>query len=162
MRVATDRGAFFYGASENSMSAARSSSASEVPPRVALRVVGTCVALPDWVERGYVEVDRMACEIESQRVRGSLCVHGESRMAIHVEEEAAVWPGDRGVLIRLDLGDIELSLDEVVALRAGSVIELAGTEPLRCYMRIGSTVLAEAEIAVTDARIVVRVVSTIS
>lgn len=162
VRVTTDSGSFLYAASECGVIAGRSPSERGMP-RVALRVVGTVVAKPEWFEQGIIEVDRLAFEIESQNVRGSLYVCAEKGMGIHVEEDSAIEsPGDSGVLMRLDLGDIELSLNEVVALRAGSVIELQGTEPLRCYMRVGSTVLAEGEVAVKEDRIVVRVVSTIS
>jgi flagellar motor switch/type III secretory pathway protein FliN len=126
-------------------------------------VLGELGADPDWRERTFIEIDRLAFEIESQAVCGSLCVWGENGMAMHGDERGgAVSLGDRGVLMRLDLGDIDLSLDEIVALRAGSVIELEGGTPLRCFMRVGSTVLAEGEVSVKDARLIVRVVSVLS
>jgi flagellar motor switch/type III secretory pathway protein FliN len=54
--------------------------------------------------------------------------------------------GNGEVRVRLDLGDIELSLPEVAALRVGSELELEVELPLRCYLRIGSTTLAVGEI----------------
>jgi flagellar motor switch/type III secretory pathway protein FliN len=53
-------------------------------------------------------------------------------------------------LVRLDIGAIELSLEELAALRVGTVIELQARMPLNCYMRVGATTLALAELNINQ------------
>jgi len=78
-------------------------------------------------------------------------------MDAEVERERS---GMAGALIRLDLGEIELSLEEIVALRSGTAIELKADMPLRCFMRVGSTTLAQGELR-TEERGLVLVVKEV-
>ena len=134
-------------------------------PRIACPFVGY---LPS---EGLVSVGEtwnlkeLAVEWFDQRVCGHLRVGKEGIMVIQAdnsvdfdEEGVAETPAPIGAVIRLDLGDIELSLDEIAALRAGSRIELQADMPMSCFMRVGSTVLAQGELSIgEDGGLVVRI-----
>lgn len=77
--------------------------------------------------------------------------NGEGSMTIEVqneEESQAVEADPFGV--RIDLGEIRLSLDMLTALRAGTAIELDTTFPTECYLRIGATTLAKGMVRNCD------------
>jgi flagellar motor switch/type III secretory pathway protein FliN len=62
-------------------------------------------------------------------------------------ESASAEVTQQPVQIRVDLGDVELTLAEIAGLRAGAKLELAADFPLKCYLRIGCTTLATGEIS---------------
>jgi len=64
--------------------------------------------------------------------------------------------------VRLDLGEIEIGIEELLALRAGSSIELTSEAPLRCFLRIGATTLAAGEIAIQGDKLSIRVTESLS
>ena len=61
------------------------------------------------------------------------------------------------VMVQLNLGEIELSLSQLAALRSGSRIELDAQMPFKCALRIGATTLATGEINQIDNRLSVRI-----
>jgi flagellar motor switch/type III secretory pathway protein FliN len=61
------------------------------------------------------------------------------------------------VMVQLNLGEIELSLSQLAALRSGSRIELDAQVPFKCALRIGATTLATGEINQIDNRLSVRI-----
>jgi hypothetical protein len=103
-------------------------------------------------------------ECPDQRFRGRLFISQEGAMSI--QRDAMSETGDdlgvaggttAGALMRLDLGEIELSLHEVAALRSGSRIELKAELPLRCFMRVGTTTLAQGELQVDGEELSLRI-----
>jgi flagellar motor switch/type III secretory pathway protein FliN len=109
-------------------------------------------------------VQALSVECPQQRFQGKLRVSEEGGMSIQrgmaVDVEEGMEPEETtqpGALIRLDLGEIELSLQEIVALRSGSKIELKAELPLNCFMRVGATTLARGELQVDQDSIVLRI-----
>jgi hypothetical protein len=51
------------------------------------------------------------------------------------------------VIVQVNLGEMELSLRELAALRNGTCIELSASLPLECCLRVGITTLAKGELA---------------
>lgn len=45
--------------------------------------------------------------------------------------------------VRIELGEIELSVAEIANLRKGGVLEVDAPGQLRCFMRVGSSIIAE-------------------
>gem|GEM_PF-2834315 len=112
-------------------------------------------------------IDLLTVECPAQNFNGTLRITEEGSMTIQrnvAEEMDAEVERERsgmaGALIRLDLGEIELSLEEIVALRSGTAIELKADMPLRCFMRVGSTTLAQGELR-TEERGLVLVVKEV-
>jgi hypothetical protein len=61
--------------------------------------------------------------------------------------------------VRLDLGEIEVRLSDLVGLRAGAVLDLGGSTLERCYLRLGATVLAEGRFSTHEGRLVLTIES---
>jgi flagellar motor switch/type III secretory pathway protein FliN len=66
-------------------------------------------------------------------------------------------PVEGAIPVRLDLGSLELTLEEIAALRAGHRLELDSQLPAACFLRIGSTVIAQGELESVAEGLVVRV-----
>ena len=128
-------------------------------PVVRLRLIGW-LSVPDSVcEQETISASEIAVEIDGQSVNGRLRVLEAGHIVLESGiGETEMREGESGVWIRLDLGDVELGLDEVVGLRAGSILELEGGLPLRCYLRIGESALAEGEISVAEQRLSLTIV----
>jgi flagellar motor switch/type III secretory pathway protein FliN len=81
-------------------------------------------------------------------------------MMIEVEERSDVLeqhvPG-----VRLDLGEIEVRLSDLVALRPGAVLDLGGASLEQCYVRVGSTILAKGRFATCDGKLTLTIESVV-
>jgi flagellar motor switch/type III secretory pathway protein FliN len=92
-----------------------------------------------------IVVQEIGVAIPEFRMRGRLLFKQERGMAIEVvslgELEEQVVPG-----VRIDLGEVEISLADIIGIRSGSVIRLGPGAPHRCFLRIGSSTLAEGEV----------------
>jgi flagellar motor switch/type III secretory pathway protein FliN len=56
----------------------------------------------------------------------------------------------------VDLGSLELTLEEIAALRAGHLLDLDSQLPAACFLRIGSTVIAEGVLDSAPAGLVIQ------
>lgn len=78
-------------------------------------------------------------------MKGMLRCEEREEMSIEVSEMEVEGeqklPG-----VRIDLGEIEVSLADLAALRPGAVINLGVVELDRCFIRVGSAALAEGRI----------------
>jgi hypothetical protein len=86
-------------------------------------------------------------------VRGGDCTdeNNESREGVfmNVVDEVEVKSSEvRPIPLRIDLGSLELSVEEVAALRPGAQLEIAGGFPAECFLRIGATALARGVLEV--------------
>lgn len=86
---------------------------------------------------------------EDHGLRGTLNISEEGLMTVTTSavEQNSGEVSQAPLQIRVDLGEIELTLSELAALRAGSRIELETELPLQCYLRIGSSTLGVGEIS---------------
>jgi flagellar motor switch protein FliM len=108
-------------------------------------------------------------ECPQQRLWGVATVSEEGVMKVQSEDALNSGAGgvevnaaSAGALVRLDIGEIELSLQEIVALRSGTAIDLKAEMPLRCFMRVGSATLALGELAIEDRGLVLRITEVMS
>jgi flagellar motor switch/type III secretory pathway protein FliN len=90
--------------------------------------------------------------VADQDISGSLSISGEGYMTVSPVnvEPASKEISQASVQVRVDLGEIELTLEELAALRVGTKLELAVEFPLQCYLRIGSSTLGVGEISRVD------------
>ena len=136
---------------------------SEIKPRplvsrhVRLRMRGWCAPRGEGLDDALGHYQRIHVEIEGQRERYELKVGEERSMIVAMTEDEQASANSDSLGVRLDLGEIDIALDELLALRSGSSIELATEGPLRCFLRIGATTLAAGEIAVSGEQLTVRV-----
>lgn len=115
-------------------------------PFTRARILGalSCDVVPGVGER--VVVQEFGIAIPEFHMQGRLLFEKERGMAIEVvslgESEEQFVPG-----VRIDLGEIEISLADIIGIRSGSVIRLGPGGPHRCFLRIGSSTLAEGEVS---------------
>jgi flagellar motor switch/type III secretory pathway protein FliN len=48
--------------------------------------------------------------------------------------------------VRIDLGELEIALQDLLALKPGEVIALGPLDPMACHLRVGSSVIARGEL----------------
>jgi flagellar motor switch/type III secretory pathway protein FliN len=63
----------------------------------------------------------------------------------------------RPIPLRIDLGSLELSVEEIAALRPGAQLEIDGSFPAECFLRIGATALARGVLEVGGDGFMLRV-----
>lgn len=63
--------------------------------------------------------------------------------------------------VRLDLGEIEMRLSDLVGLRPGAVINLGDVAFERCFVRLGATVLAEGRFRHSDGKLLLTIESVL-
>jgi hypothetical protein len=95
-------------------------------------------------------------ECPGQQVKGELFLSEGGVMTIkplaesQVEGQEPPASAAREAILRLDIGEIQLSLSELLALRNGSEILLHSQLPIKCFMRVGTTTVAEGELDVAE------------
>jgi len=132
------------------------------PRHVRLRLRGWC-SFPERREPEIsVEYDAISVRVQDQEHLYELRVGEEDSMIVTPVEDKERAESIDSLRVRLDLGEIEIGLEELLALRAGSSIELASEAPLRCFLRIGATTLAAGEIAIQGDKLSIRVTESLS
>ncbi len=115
-------------------------------PFVRVRVLGELSCEGSTGVGCRIELGGMSVAIPDLHAHGRLLFKKERGMAIEIgsigEGHDRIVPG-----VRLDLGEIEISLAEVSGLGSGSVICLGPVAPHRCFLRIGSSTIAEGEVS---------------
>jgi len=84
----------------------------------------------------------------------------DKAMSIHVDNVTTQEISER-VKITIELGEIELELSDLIALRPGSVLDLGATRPIRCGLRIGATSVAQGELEPVDEGFKLQIISTL-
>lgn len=64
---------------------------------------------------------------------------------------------DNSFGVRIDVGEIKLSLEMLAALKGGATIELDATFPVVCFLRVGATTLAKGLLRTTEGGISVEI-----
>ena len=148
-KVSTAQGVVWCALSEEPPRELPSVRGSESVPTVRVRVLGEMSSEIPPAVRGKVLLSALMVRIPEFFIDGRLIVRREESMAIEVlSTEGArseVLPA-----VRVDLGELEISLADVLSLRVGSVIRLGPMEDLKCLLRIGSSTLAEGELRDSD------------
>jgi hypothetical protein len=60
--------------------------------------------------------------------------------------------------VRLELGELEMKFEDLLALQPGNMIEVEVPRPIRAYLRVGQSQLAVGEIEIRETGVVVTVV----
>jgi len=148
-KVSTVQGVVWCALSEEPPRELPSVRGSESVPTVRVRVLGEMSNEIPPAVGGKVLLSALMVRIPEFFIDGRLIVRREESMAIEVlSTEGArseVLPA-----VRVDLGELEISLADVLSLRVGSVIKLGPMEDLKCLLRIGSSTLAEGELRDSD------------
>ena len=63
--------------------------------------------------------------------------------------------------VRLDLGEIEMRLSDLVGLRPGATINLGEVAFERCFVRLGATVLAEGKFRTSEGQLLLTIESVL-
>lgn len=99
---------------------------------------------PTWRVRAVVRMCR----------GGSMSIRRDGELG---SDEARLVPG-----VTVDLGELELELATLLALKAGSEIELEVGASLRAYLRCGSAQLAVAEVELNPNAMVLKIVEVLA
>jgi hypothetical protein len=100
--------------------------------------------------------------VEKQPISGDLCggqfSNHKQGVIMTVTQEPQVLPASGGGIgVRIDLGSLELTVDEIAALSPGVRIELDGSFPAECFLRVGATVLARGVLEQGEGGFALRV-----
>lgn len=148
-RVSTAQGTVWCALSEEPPRELPGVRASDSAPVVRVRVFGDLNSEIPPVVGGRIMLSSLKVRIPEFFIVGRLVFCREESMAIEVssreETRNEALPG-----VRVDLGELEISLADVLSLREGSVIKLGPMESLGCLLRIGSSTLAEGELRDSD------------
>jgi flagellar motor switch/type III secretory pathway protein FliN len=90
---------------------------------------------------------------QEQRIVGDIRISEDGVMTMQTVAalEEMIEGESPKAIMRVDIGEIQLALEELAALRNGSVIELDAQLPLKCFMRVGGTTLAEGELSLDES-----------
>jgi len=110
--------------------------------------VGVCVVC-EWLDVWMPEV--------GVRAHG---VYRGGEMMVEVDECGSV-EGQQVPGVRLDLGEIEMRLSDLVGLRPGAVLNLGEVVLERCFIRLGATVLAEGRFATSEGKLLLTIDSVL-
>jgi hypothetical protein len=129
--------------------------------QVRLKIRGWCVQRGDGEGNALGEFPWIHVGIEGHCGSYQLkVIEGVIMTLSKVEGEQASTTSE-SLGVRLDLGEIEITLEELLTLRAGSAIELASDGHLRCFLRIGASTLAAGQIEMSGENLVIRITEMI-
>lgn len=103
-----------------------------------------------------VGVAELPIRLPALHVRGVLRVSEGGMVSVRIDETDSAGFLNRA-FVRLDLGEIEIGLSELLGLQPGSVIELGSPSPLPCALRIGTTSLVQGVIESIGTTIRLRI-----
>lgn len=133
----------------------------ERDPLVRARIFGVVSARNDVEVGSEIVCDEIATWMPELGIHGRcVCATGGGlAMEVQVcgesggvESEQQHIPG-----VRLDLGEIEMRLSDIVGLRPGAVIDLGDVALERCHVRLGATVLAEGRFTSRDGKLLLMI-----
>jgi hypothetical protein len=128
-------------------------------PNVRVRVYGVVRDVEGLEVGAFVRCQIIDVWMPEIGVRGRGVCRGEG-MTVEIDESLQgvhhEIPG-----VRLDLGEIELRLSDLVGLRPGSVINLGEVALERCFVRLGATVLAEGRFRTSEGQLLLTIDSVL-
>lgn len=128
-------------------------------PRVRVKVLGVVTDAPQLGPGVEVVCKTIEVRMPELGIRGR-CVCGGEGMAIEIDE--CNTAGEQQVPgVRLDLGEIEMRLSDLVGLRPGATINLGEVTLERCFVRLGATVLAEGRFRTANGQLLLTVDSVL-
>lgn len=130
---------------------------------VRVRVVATCVWAGRFVTGVSASFEVMQCELSGEGIQGRLRKTEEGAMVLTPEEGSlsAVEKPSGDLIVRIELGELRLTLEELAGLRKGSELELEGSLPRTCYVTVGSTTLAVGELSESEGCMRLQIVEIV-
>jgi hypothetical protein len=133
-------------------------------PRVRMRFFALLPGEGDLAQGWSITVEELCIELPEVGVVGrARCRGGDMTLEViegEVREEGDAFeqriPG-----VRLDLGEIEVRLSDLVGLRPGAKLDLGRVDLDRCCVRLGSTILAEGRFSVCDGKVTLTIESVV-
>lgn len=128
-------------------------------PKVRVRMYGVFRDVEGLEVGALVECQMIDVWMPEIGIRGR-CVCGGEGMSVEIDE--GEWTSEQQIPgVRLDLGEIEMRLSDLVGLRPGAVINLGEVALERCFVRLGATVLAEGRFQTSGGRLLLTIESVL-
>jgi len=128
-------------------------------PSVRVRIYGVAKDIERLEVGAAVKCEMIDVWMPEFGIRGRGMCGGEG-MTIEITECNEVRehqiPG-----VRLDLGEIEMRLSDLVGLRPGAVINLGEVALERCFVRLGASVLAEGKFRTSEGQLLLTIESVL-
>ena len=124
-------------------------------PKVRTKLVAFLSGVSEVRAGERVELEKLLLQLPEVGIVGCGYMRGGD-MTIEVEERGDACE-QRVPGVRLDLGEIEVLLSDLVSLRPGAVLDLGGATLERCFVRLGSTILAEGRFSTCDGKLTLTI-----
>jgi hypothetical protein len=122
-----------------------------LPPQQSLasvraRVLGSMPVTDVPLVGGSISFDTLTVRVTEFDMEGVLQFDKGGTMTLEItatigNEKDTPVPG-----VRIDLGELEIALQDLLALKPGEVIALGPLDPMACHLRVGSSVIARGEL----------------
>ena len=119
------------------------------------------VRVPLWCELPLLSatellLERVPVRIGGRNIQGWLRCADGGAMTIEIVEKLQE-PGPAHAQVRVELGVIELTLEELLSLRPGSVLEIGAALPLACTLSVGATEIVRAMLEPSEGGFLLRI-----
>jgi hypothetical protein len=128
-------------------------------PIARMRLFGLLSAIGEGTGCERIPMDDVVFELPEVGVVGRGYFRG-GHMTLEVDEGSGLLE-QRVPGVRLDLGEIEMRLSDLVSLRPGVILDLGSAIPERCSVRIGSTTLAQGRFTMCDGKLTLVIESVV-
>lgn len=121
------------------------------------------VRVPLWCDLPLLSATELLLERVPVRIGGSniqgwlRCADGGAMTIEIVEKLQEPGPAHAHAQVRVELGVIELTLEELLSLRPGSVLEIGAALPLACTLSVGATEIVRAMLEPSEAGFLLRI-----
>lgn len=122
---------------------------------IRLRIVSFVDAVP---EHG-VHIELLPVWIPELQWSGTMCVSEDGRMVCEINHERCE-ERESLLRVRVDLGEIELALEDLLSIRAGSRLDIGTAGPIECSLSIGAQALARGILEPTPTGFKLRITKT--
>lgn len=125
-------------------------------PTIRLRLFGALSAAEVNGVGGAQVMNELSVQMPEIGILGRLVV-SEGGIEMRVDEQHDDGAEQTVPGVRLDLGELEMRLSDLVGLRPGAVLDLGQATLERCYLRLGTTVLAEGRFSTDAGRLILTI-----
>ncbi len=129
------------------------------------RIQGFGLLIGNLVEDNQILIEQLYLERNREQIKLDSTIElvgGNLLFRLKGGEVNAITDGELGLRVRLDLGEIEIPVEDVIELEAGSVIELERSETLEATLVIEGREIAQALLELTNDKAKLRVVKVLS
>jgi hypothetical protein len=124
--------------------------------RVRISLVGQIDQRHDLRSGDELECCSLRLEFVGRGLSGKIVSVRGGKMSVRVDEESqqefSNAPG-----IKLELGELEMKLDDLLALQPGHVIEVEVPRPIQAYLKIGHSQLALGHLEIRETGFAIKV-----